>query len=90
MVSIAYYRASVGSVMRKTTYRKDSRNPTTLNHSTQTFFMTIQMSKCTAKRQKRVENVTTITRPRSKTVTLNATRPPDLGPFFVGFRLSLR
>ena len=29
-------------------------------------------------------------RPKSKTVTLNATRSPDLGPFFVEFQMSLR
>ena len=49
-----------------------------------------QKSNFTAERHQCVENVTLITRHGAKSMTLNMTRPPDLGPFFVAFPLSLR
>ena len=49
-----------------------------------------QKRKFTAERHQCVENVTLITRHGAKSMTLNTTRPPDLGPFFVAFPLSLR
>ena len=44
----------------------------------------------TAERHQCVENVTLITRHGARSMTLITTRPPDLGPYFVAFPLSLR